>query len=795
MAKAHQKKLVTNKVSKEEGSPRKGGWEVSARDASGSDATSGDVVCAVSQCDDEAELGQRRATGSTDASHCGRDAEFGGREAEFAGREAEFGGREAEFAGREAEFGGTEAESGQRRVIGATEAHQRGSKALPAQRRDIRVPESQQTEPGPSTEEEALEGQESAMNQLSTVYKSVAQKLTSCVAYWYSFCASIFIVNIIKVGYKLPFMTSPPKARFKNNASALKERSFVESEIENLISKGYVEVLESVPHVVNPLTVSTNDAGKKRLILDARHVNLHLFKFAVKYEGLEVVKDFLEPGGYMIKFDLESGYHHLKIFSEHQTYLGFAWEHEKYTAFYRYKVLPFGLSTACNVFTKFMKPLVKKWRSQGFKVVLYLDDGIVYHKSPIVLQLQGDQIRKDMELCGITLNMKKCIWQPVNRLAWLGIVIDLEKFYFSAPEAKVEKILAHVTKALNSPMTTARLVAQLIGQIIALKVALGPNAILFTRHMQIFVKNATSWDGICPKTEEVKKEMTYWKGFFESKLPIWPISESSFKHTLSLYTDASKTGYGGYIKEVIGSELQGVWTELESASSSTCRELAACLYVLKEYGEKLRDESIAWYTDNKNCVKILEFGSMIAELQNLALDVNLLCKFYEVKIKPFWIPREDNFYADDPSKSDSYAVKVNSGIFKFFDKKWGPYTSDWFGSVPLSLTEEFRLCSSQRLDEGVFCVDWSKHNNWLVPPPKYVGRVLHHLRRCGGSGTLVVPKWHSAPYWPLLHDENSFTACVRDYVQYSNPSNFFLPSSLNFTQKLKFDILVLKIKY
>ena len=52
-----------------------------------------------------------------------------------------------------------------------------------------------------------------------------------------------------------------------------------------------------MPRVVNPLTVSINDAGKMRLILDARHENLHLYKFVVKYEGLEVVEEYLEQGG------------------------------------------------------------------------------------------------------------------------------------------------------------------------------------------------------------------------------------------------------------------------------------------------------------------------------------------------------------------------------------------------------------------------------------------------------------------------------------------------------------------
>lgn len=37
--------------------------------------------------------------------------------------------------------------------------------------------------------------------------------------------------------------------------------------------------------------------------------------------------------------------------------------------------MPFGVSTATFLFTKVLREVVKKWRSLGFKIVLFLDDG------------------------------------------------------------------------------------------------------------------------------------------------------------------------------------------------------------------------------------------------------------------------------------------------------------------------------------------------------------------------------------------------------------------------------------
>ena len=62
---------------------------------------------------------------------------------------------------------------------------------------------------------------------------------------------------------------------------------------------------------------------------------------------------------YMFKFDLKSGYHHIDIYPEHQSYLGFRWDKKEKPQFYFFIVLPFGFSTACYIFTKLLRPLVR----------------------------------------------------------------------------------------------------------------------------------------------------------------------------------------------------------------------------------------------------------------------------------------------------------------------------------------------------------------------------------------------------------------------------------------------------
>ena len=101
---------------------------------------------------------------------------------------------------------------------------------------------------------------------------------------------------------------------------------FVENSILELSELGSVREVDSPPFIVNPLSVSIQSSGKKRLILDLRKVNLFLAKYKFRLEDIKNVKEVLNPNDYMFTFDLKSGYHHVDINEEHQKFLGFSWK-------------------------------------------------------------------------------------------------------------------------------------------------------------------------------------------------------------------------------------------------------------------------------------------------------------------------------------------------------------------------------------------------------------------------------------------------------------------------------------
>jgi len=206
---------------------------------------------------------------------------------------------------------------------------------------------------------------------------SVKGRLRGALAFWNDIHAPQFILDVIEYGYKLPLLQIPPPFAAKNNSSASEQPAFVESAINDLIINGCVTVVFEAPVIVNPSSVSFQKSGKKRLILDLRHVNQFLYKCRFRCEDLSIAKEILHPGDFMFTFDLKSGYHHVEIFPEHRKYLSFAWTFPSgCTRFFQFSVLPFGLSSARYLFTKLLKPLVKKWRSEAKSIVVYLEDGL-----------------------------------------------------------------------------------------------------------------------------------------------------------------------------------------------------------------------------------------------------------------------------------------------------------------------------------------------------------------------------------------------------------------------------------
>ena len=270
-----------------------------------------------------------------------------------------------------------------------------------------------------------------------------------------------------------------------NHRSALQNASFVKDAIDELVSGRCVIECASCPIVCSPLSVVANASGKQRLVVDLRYVNQFLPVRKFKYEGLELVPTLFQPGDYFTTFDLKSGYHHVDIHEDIWPYLGFSWDSGITRRCFMFRVLPFGLSTACYVFTKLLRPLVRRWRSRGLRCIVYIDDGIYAAESQDQCVEGTKMIIDDLTSAGFIINVSKSKLEPQQVGQWLGFTLDLLDGKFFVPKEKIAKLVHSVISALAAKLVPARQLASIVGQIISMSLAIGPVARLRTRALYV----------------------------------------------------------------------------------------------------------------------------------------------------------------------------------------------------------------------------------------------------------------------------------------------------------------------
>ena len=491
-------------------------------------------------------------------------------------------------------------------------------------------------------------------------------------------------------------------------------------------------------------------ADKKRLVLNLKYLNQFLRKDKFKYEDMKTAMQMLVAGDFMFKFDLKSGYHHVSIYKSHWKYLGFCWNAGDGPKYYVFTVMPFGLATACYVFTKLVRPLVRYWRGQGLRTVVYLDDGIFAVDGNEAAFRASEAVKEDLRKAGFVAHAEKSQWEPTRKLIWLGFELDLEEGKIKVPRDKLTRIQG-ILQSTTGNKISARALASLIGKIVALYIAVGPVVRLMTRSLYTVLNSKTSWFQELTISQGAREELSFW----EICLPklqgqnIWQ-SPSAVR---VVYSDASGTGYAGYTVEHGPTVAHGQWSAWEAEQSSTWRELRAVGQVLQSLVDKLAGERIRWFTDNKNVVSILLYGSKKPLLQKESLRIFQMGLMHQIRMEPEWVPREENQLADYWSKVIDYDDwMVHPAIFAQLDLMWGPHTVDRFANASNRQLERFnsRFWEAETEAVDAFTCNWQGEVNWWCPPLNLVPRVIQHARKTRAQGTLIVPEWPSAPFWPIL---------------------------------------------
>ena len=200
----------------------------------------------------------------------------------------------------------------------------------------------------------------------------------------------------------------------------------------------------------------------------------------------------------------------------------------------------------------------------------------------------------------------------------------------------------------------------------------------------------------------------------------------------------------------------------EKTKSSTWRELEALAFGLRSFSQALTGKTVFWKTDNQAVPTITNRGSNKKHLQELAKSIYYTCRTNTISLNVKWIPRDLNVIADEISKQVDYDDWTTSQtFFEKMDQEWGPHTIDRLQNAK---TKRYNAGYWNPNCEAVdaFSQDWGDETNWLVPPIYLVPKTILHARACQAKGTLIVPWWESAPYWPMLRNKYGFRRFVTE---------------------------------
>jgi hypothetical protein len=97
-----------------------------------------------------------------------------------------------------------------------------------------------------------------------------------------------------------------------------------------------------------------------------------------RYGNVREVFSMCKLRDFLFTVDLKSGHHHVDVHPDFWQFLGFEWEGK----YYVFSQRPFGFATACFVFTKLIRQLLRRWRSFGIRLIPYIDDFLFFASSP-----------------------------------------------------------------------------------------------------------------------------------------------------------------------------------------------------------------------------------------------------------------------------------------------------------------------------------------------------------------------------------------------------------------------------
>ncbi len=581
----------------------------------------------------------------------------------------------------------------------------------------------------------------------------VVGSVRRCLAAWREIGASEEVLTWIEEGVELTIQRDV-REDARQIPMTTEQQSWLKQELARLVNCNAVEVMGSGERpqgirAISPVFLVPKQGLKRwRLVIDLRRVNSTLPARPCKFETLSTLARMAGKGWWCLTFDLAQGYHHIEMTPNSREWLGF----KVLNCWYRYKVLPFGLSWSPCVFTKVVRQTVRWWRKQGVFVMAYVDDFIVLAPTKEeLLKVRDHIIVPTLDRLGWIREPSKGQWEPVQSLVVLGLGINLLTGRFFVPNEKQVKVQNLCMQVVKRMWSTKRELARVGGYLNSISRA-APIIQVYLREMYSQMNQATTWKTKICLTADARNDLQ-WIATNLAEIhgaPMWRPAK-----IMVVETDASLEGWGAYLPS-LGLSARGHFQENMQQWFIHYKEMQACLQAVLAFSSHLQGKEVEIHTDNMMVRCYLARGGGSDKLMTqMTKQIHIMLAENEAKLyTAVWIKgKTENQIADWLSRhqdGDDWELRQETVILLWH--QFGGWTVDRFADSANAKAPRFNSLLWCRGTEAVnsFTQDWRHEMNLLVPPLYLIMRTLQHLIETKARGIIVVPQWEGQAWWPML---------------------------------------------